>query len=145
MRNHRHQRGSNSFIKLFYEIVFFLRFSRYHRLKEVTVKENTFKVIIRRVSYWKGWHHSHTCTSCQSKNVTFFLSSVPRIPWAFAMTEVCGMILCYIWLLVLLLHKHRYLSYFITRLNMFWLSYIKVIKPCFFLCCFLLNFLLWLL
>ncbi|XP_057591157.1 sphingomyelin synthase-related protein 1 isoform X7 [Hippopotamus amphibius kiboko] len=32
---------------------------------------------------------------------------VPRIPWAFAMTEVCGMILCYIWLLVLLLHKHR--------------------------------------
>uniref|UniRef100_A0A8D1BTN4 Sphingomyelin synthase-related protein 1 n=1 Tax=Sus scrofa TaxID=9823 RepID=A0A8D1BTN4_PIG len=36
-----------------------------------------------------------------------FLDSVPRIPWAFAMTEVCGMILCYIWLLVLLLHKHR--------------------------------------
>ncbi|XP_057362013.1 sphingomyelin synthase-related protein 1 isoform X2 [Manis pentadactyla] len=33
--------------------------------------------------------------------------NVPRIPWAFAMTEVCGMILCYIWLLVLLLHKHR--------------------------------------
>ncbi|XP_071419835.1 sphingomyelin synthase-related protein 1 isoform X2 [Pithys albifrons albifrons] len=32
---------------------------------------------------------------------------VPRIPWAFAMTEVCGVILCYIWLLVLLLHKHR--------------------------------------
>ncbi|PKU29757.1 sphingomyelin synthase-related protein 1 [Limosa lapponica baueri] len=37
-----------------------------------------------------------------------FLDSVPRIPWAFAMTEVCGVILCYIWLLVLLLHKHRY-------------------------------------
>ncbi|XP_074089008.1 sphingomyelin synthase-related protein 1 isoform X2 [Macrotis lagotis] len=36
-----------------------------------------------------------------------FLDSVPRIPWAFAMTEVCGVILCYIWLLVLLLHKHR--------------------------------------
>ncbi|NXU62684.1 SAMD8 protein, partial [Horornis vulcanius] len=35
-----------------------------------------------------------------------FLDSVPRIPWAFAMTEVCGVILCYIWLLVLLLHKH---------------------------------------
>ncbi|KAL8202273.1 UNVERIFIED_CONTAM: Sphingomyelin synthase- protein 1, partial [Gekko kuhli] len=32
---------------------------------------------------------------------------VPRIPWAFAMTEVCGVILCYIWLLVLLLHRHR--------------------------------------
>lgn len=109
--NHRQQRGSDSFMKLFYEIVLFLRFSRYHLLKEVTVKQSTFKVIIRRVSYWKGWHHLHTCTSCQSKHVTFFLSSVPRIPWAFAMTEVCGMILCYIWLLVLLLHKHRYLSY----------------------------------
>ncbi|KAI1236422.1 Sphingomyelin synthase-related protein 1, partial [Lamprotornis superbus] len=36
-----------------------------------------------------------------------FLDSVPRIPWAFAMTEVCGVILCYIWLVVLLLHKHR--------------------------------------
>ncbi|KAL6036224.1 hypothetical protein STEG23_023960 [Scotinomys teguina] len=36
-----------------------------------------------------------------------FLDSVPRIPWAFSMTEVCGMILCYIWILVLLLHKHR--------------------------------------
>lgn len=51
------------------------------------------------------------------QNVIFFCSSVPRIPWAFAMTELCGMILCYIWLLVLLLHKHRYLSYAIKRQN----------------------------
>ncbi|XP_061613207.1 sphingomyelin synthase-related protein 1-like isoform X3 [Phyllopteryx taeniolatus] len=36
-----------------------------------------------------------------------FLDSVPRIPWAFAMAEACGVILCVIWLLVLLLHKHR--------------------------------------
>ncbi|XP_077106884.1 sphingomyelin synthase-related protein 1 isoform X3 [Ranitomeya variabilis] len=36
-----------------------------------------------------------------------FLDSVPRIPWAFAMTEMCGVVLCYIWLLVLLLHRHR--------------------------------------
>ncbi|XP_039629275.1 sphingomyelin synthase-related protein 1 isoform X2 [Polypterus senegalus] len=36
-----------------------------------------------------------------------FLDSVPRIPWAFAMAEACGIILCTIWLLVLLLHKHR--------------------------------------
>ncbi|KAI4895351.1 hypothetical protein NFI96_020821 [Prochilodus magdalenae] len=36
-----------------------------------------------------------------------FLDSVPRIPWAFAMAEACGLILCNIWLLVLLLHKHR--------------------------------------
>lgn len=36
-----------------------------------------------------------------------FLDSVPRIPWAFAMAEVCGVTLCNIWLLVLLLHKHR--------------------------------------
>ncbi|KAJ8361629.1 hypothetical protein SKAU_G00181540 [Synaphobranchus kaupii] len=36
-----------------------------------------------------------------------FLDSVPRIPWAFAMAETCGLILCSIWLLVLLLHKHR--------------------------------------
>lgn len=51
--------------------------------------------------------------------VIFFCFSVPRIPWAFAMTEVCGMILCYIWLLVLLLHKHRYLTYSIKRLKVF--------------------------
>ncbi|XP_030641911.1 sphingomyelin synthase-related protein 1 [Chanos chanos] len=36
-----------------------------------------------------------------------FLDSVPRIPWAFAMAEACGLVLCYILLLVLLLHKHR--------------------------------------
>ncbi|MBN3312179.1 SAMD8 protein, partial [Atractosteus spatula] len=36
-----------------------------------------------------------------------FLDSVPRIPWAFAMAEACGVVLCNIWLLVLLLHKHR--------------------------------------
>ncbi|XP_016381362.1 sphingomyelin synthase-related protein 1 [Sinocyclocheilus rhinocerous] len=35
-----------------------------------------------------------------------FLDSVPRIPWAFAMAEACGVILCSVWLLVLLLHKH---------------------------------------
>ncbi|MGH0134635.1 UNVERIFIED_CONTAM: hypothetical protein FKN15_029715 [Acipenser sinensis] len=39
-----------------------------------------------------------------------FLDSVPRIPWAFAMAEACGVVLCNIWLLVLLLHKHRILS-----------------------------------
>ncbi|KAG9341133.1 hypothetical protein JZ751_019887 [Albula glossodonta] len=36
-----------------------------------------------------------------------FLDSVPRIPWAFAMAEACGLILCFFWFLVLLLHKHR--------------------------------------
>ncbi|XP_018621682.2 sphingomyelin synthase-related protein 1-like isoform X1 [Scleropages formosus] len=36
-----------------------------------------------------------------------FLDSVPRIPWAFAMAEACGVVLCIFWLLVLLLHKHR--------------------------------------
>ncbi|XP_003964211.3 sphingomyelin synthase-related protein 1-like [Takifugu rubripes] len=36
-----------------------------------------------------------------------FLDSVPRIPWAFAMAEACGVILCYMFLLILLLHKHR--------------------------------------
>ncbi|XP_060795126.1 sphingomyelin synthase-related protein 1 [Neoarius graeffei] len=36
-----------------------------------------------------------------------FLDSVPRIPWAFAMAEACGVVLCSVWLLVLLLHKHR--------------------------------------
>lgn len=42
-------------------------------------------------------------------NTPFFLFSysVPRIPWAFAMAEASGVILCNIWLLVLLLHKHR--------------------------------------
>ncbi|XP_004077460.1 sphingomyelin synthase-related protein 1 [Oryzias latipes] len=36
-----------------------------------------------------------------------FLDSVPRIPWAFAMAEACGLVLCYMFLLILLLHKHR--------------------------------------
>ncbi|KAI5102067.1 sphingomyelin synthase-related protein 1, partial [Silurus meridionalis] len=36
-----------------------------------------------------------------------FLDSVPRIPWAFAMAEACALVLCYILLLILLLHKHR--------------------------------------
>lgn len=36
-----------------------------------------------------------------------FLDSVPRIPWAFAMAETCGLVLCCILLLILLLHKHR--------------------------------------
>lgn len=36
-----------------------------------------------------------------------FLDSVPRIPWAFVMAEACGLILCYMFMLILLLHKHR--------------------------------------
>ncbi|XP_034465517.1 sphingomyelin synthase-related protein 1-like [Hippoglossus hippoglossus] len=36
-----------------------------------------------------------------------FLDSVPRIPWAFAMAEACGLILCYMFMVILLLHKHR--------------------------------------
>ncbi|KAK7930782.1 hypothetical protein WMY93_007177 [Mugilogobius chulae] len=36
-----------------------------------------------------------------------FLDSVPRIPWAFAMAEACGLILAYMFILILLLHKHR--------------------------------------
>ncbi|XP_078730726.1 sphingomyelin synthase-related protein 1 isoform X2 [Lampetra fluviatilis] len=36
-----------------------------------------------------------------------FLDNVPRIPWAFAMTEVCGLILTTIWSSVLVFHKHR--------------------------------------
>ncbi|XP_019726238.1 sphingomyelin synthase-related protein 1-like isoform X1 [Hippocampus comes] len=43
-----------------------------------------------------------------------FLDSVPRIPWAFAMAEACGLILCYMLMLILLLHKHR--SILIRRL-----------------------------
>lgn len=36
-----------------------------------------------------------------------FTNSVPRIPWAFAMAEACAVILCYMFLLILLLHKNR--------------------------------------
>ncbi|XP_061546749.1 sphingomyelin synthase-related protein 1-like [Phycodurus eques] len=43
-----------------------------------------------------------------------FLDSFPRIPWAFAMAEACGLILCYMLILILLLHKHR--SILIRRL-----------------------------
>ncbi|XP_057200792.1 sphingomyelin synthase-related protein 1 isoform X2 [Triplophysa rosa] len=39
-----------------------------------------------------------------------FLDSVPRIPWAFAMAEACGVVLSFIFLLVLLMHKHRLCS-----------------------------------
>lgn len=58
-----------------------------------------------------GFHSQYKEEKLSLCIVTFLLHpffSVPRIPWAFAMTEVCGVILCYIWLLVLLLHKHRY-------------------------------------
>lgn len=41
------------------------------------------------------------------KLMLLFFHSVPRIPWAFAMAEACGLILCYMFLLILLLHKHR--------------------------------------
>lgn len=76
------------------------------------------------MSYWKEWCHLYAILQ---PKINFFCSSVPRIPWAFAMTEVCGMILCYIWILVLLLHKHRYF----TSLK-HWkccLSCVKVTKP----------------
>ncbi|XP_049591673.1 sphingomyelin synthase-related protein 1 isoform X1 [Syngnathus scovelli] len=43
-----------------------------------------------------------------------FLDSVPRIPWAFAMAETCGLILCSMLMFILLLHKHR--SILIRRL-----------------------------
>ena len=39
-----------------------------------------------------------------------FLDNVPHIPWAFHMCEVTGTILLFIWLIVLMFHKHRYLS-----------------------------------
>eukprot|EP00092_Neocalanus_flemingeri_P100210 GFUD01127975.1.p1 GENE.GFUD01127975.1~~GFUD01127975.1.p1 ORF type:complete len:471 (-),score=133.53 GFUD01127975.1:170-1582(-) len=37
------------------------------------------------------------------------LDNVPHIPWAFEMTEVTGMTLLSIWLLVMLFHKHRFI------------------------------------
>jgi len=37
------------------------------------------------------------------------LDNVPHIPWAFEMTEVTGMTLLSIWLLVILFHKHRFI------------------------------------
>lgn len=45
--------------------------------------------------------HSYVDITC------LYSDSVPRIPWAFAMAEACGLILCYMFLLILLLHKHR--------------------------------------
>jgi hypothetical protein len=37
------------------------------------------------------------------------LDNVPHIPWAFEMTEVTGMALLSIWILVVLFHKHRFI------------------------------------
>jgi len=37
------------------------------------------------------------------------LDNVPHIPWAFEMTEVTGMALFSIWILVILFHKHRFI------------------------------------
>jgi len=37
------------------------------------------------------------------------LDNVPHIPWAFEMTEITGMTLLTIWLLVILFHKHRFI------------------------------------
>merc|ERR1719187_1207140 len=37
------------------------------------------------------------------------LDNVPHIPWAFEMAEISGMILLFIWALVILFHKHRFI------------------------------------
>jgi len=37
------------------------------------------------------------------------LDNVPHIPWAFEMTEITGMTLLTIWLVVILFHKHRFI------------------------------------
>lgn len=36
-----------------------------------------------------------------------FLDNVPHIPWAFHMCELTGTLLLFIWLTVLMFHKHR--------------------------------------
>lgn len=38
-----------------------------------------------------------------------FLDNVPLIPYAFKLAEMCGLCLCIIWMIILLLHKHRYI------------------------------------
>ncbi|XP_050541009.1 sphingomyelin synthase-related protein 1-like isoform X2 [Daktulosphaira vitifoliae] len=38
-----------------------------------------------------------------------FLDNVPYISWAFHMCELTGTVLCFIWLTVLLFHKHRFI------------------------------------
>lgn len=37
-----------------------------------------------------------------------FLDNVPHIPWAFDMCEVTGTVMMFIWIIVLVFHKHRY-------------------------------------
>jgi len=37
------------------------------------------------------------------------LDNIPHIPWAFEMAEMTGMILLFIWALVILFHKHRFI------------------------------------
>ena len=37
------------------------------------------------------------------------LDNVPHIPWAFEMTELTGMTLLLIWLLMIVFHKHRWI------------------------------------
>lgn len=38
-----------------------------------------------------------------------FLDSVPLIPWAFQMCELCGLILFLMWCCILIFHKHRFI------------------------------------
>ena len=38
-----------------------------------------------------------------------FLDSVPLIPWAFQMCELCGLILFLMWCSILIFHKHRFI------------------------------------
>ncbi|XP_069686693.1 sphingomyelin synthase-related protein 1-like isoform X4 [Periplaneta americana] len=38
-----------------------------------------------------------------------FLDNVPHIPWAFHMCELTGTVLLFIWLIVLMFHKHRFI------------------------------------
>lgn len=37
-----------------------------------------------------------------------FLDNIPLIPYAFKLTEYCGVTLMAVWIVILLFHKHRY-------------------------------------
>ena len=37
-----------------------------------------------------------------------FLDNIPLIPYAFKLAELCGLLLCFLFVLIIIFHKHRY-------------------------------------
>lgn len=122
-----------------YEKGFFPSFSKYHLLKEVKVIKSNFKVVIRRESYWKGWsHYVHillVSSKCNFFSLPAFLESHGLLPWQKYVAWFCAIFGS--WFFFFTSTGMPLIS--LKDWKVFWLSCVKVIKPCFYLCSFLVK------